>query len=773
MTSQHSPVHVVEELGETTALIIDNDFPFLADTVAEKLRTHGCEVDRNPKFFRAYDYIVVLGLTRKIRQTIKKNPREFPFIKHLKNRGKAIIVTSQVDELSHRQTGHAKLFVLDSTRTFSATTLSDRILRTLFTSKSIHKKEPDHVVEKHKTASQPEEKDHEDPKASKHKLRLALVIATLTLFLSPLIIYMGTAVVSGFWVEKALDEQIPIADRKQVAEFAGKSASITNATGEFLGSIISPFSPTLANQTESTGKVILLLSQTVSEGLVLEDQVKQQFQSLFKEGKPDALEKEIPALQESLTLMESHLAEAVEASKTMFSIEKVPFVNKYHPLAPKLEDARRLISESREAIVLIPHLLAFDAERTYLLLFQNNFELRPTGGFIGSFGLLSVKNGSIADITVEDVYEADGQLKGAVIPPDPIRIHLNQPNWFLRDSNWNPDFTVSAQQAEWFLDKELGKTVDGVIAVDLYFVKSLLQALDGVYVPGYKARVTAHDFFIKLQSDTHDDFFPGSNEKKNLLSSLLTALTIELKDRKSLPYPQLARAVTDSLTRKNALIYFHDQKSQEIVEKLGWAGKLIAPGAQNSSVAPIVLDYTMLVEANVGVNKVNYHIEREIINAVSATENTINREVTIYYKNNSPVSDSLFSGIYKNYLRVLMPKEAEIKSINIGNKQLSLSTEVVTETIAERKIAGFLVEVPQQHELKTVIRYSLPIPVAKRFDYYLIMQKQPGTNQDPFVFKTGTSSAWDIKTTTIPTLPYLSDLSVDRLMSLDFTRQIE
>lgn len=762
MEKRASPIKIEEELGDTRALIIDNDFPFLTDTLTEKLLLQGCEVDKSPGLLRRYDYIVSLGLSKQLKKTLKKNPDVFPFTKLLKNGGKALFVLSSAQDIPVKKIVVPTL-ILDTSQTFSALVLANKILKKLFTGHTISiKEQPKKPIE-----YENDEKKPVDNK-SKLKLRLFLVSSILFLFFSPALFFTAGAVSSAYFLSKSIDQNLSADKRKNFIQYAKTSTNITKTTASLLSSLIFPFSERTAHSIEAIGDISSDAASAISEATTIEELLKNDVALIFKNQKTDSFERHIPLYQEKLSAIEKHLATASESSKDLSFIQKVPVLSEYYPITPKIEEARRYANEAREAISLVPTVLAFHGEKNYLLLFQNNFELRPTGGFIGSFALMNVKNGSITKIDVEDVYEADGQLKGHVEPPSPISIYLGQPNWFMRDSNWHPDFLASAQQAEWFLEKELGKTVDGVFAVDLYFVKDLLSSIDGVYVPDYKARVTAQDFFIKLQSDTHDDFFPGSNEKKSLLSSLLSALTIEMKDRSNLPYGSIASSIAKSLTEKHMLLYFHDAAAQKTVEHLGWGGRLLTPPMSPSATTPLVLDYQLVLDANLGVNKANYYIEREFLSSLGVNGNSLERELTIYYKNRSPKTSKLFGGAYKNFVRVLLPKESTVNAILIGDRALERNTEVTSETYQEKTAYGFLVEVPEQTEQKVTIKYSLPIPASKQFSYYLIIQKQPGTDRDPFVFKTKGTNDWKISTSTIPSLPYLSNLSVDRLLSLDF-----
>lgn len=99
--------------------------------------------------------------------------------------------------------------------------------------------------------------------------------------------------------------------------------------------------------------------------------------------------------------------------------------------------------------------------QTILVLLQNNMELRPTGGFIGSYALLNFFQGKLVDFEVYDVYEADGQLRGHAEPPADLKQYLGEDGWYLRDANWSPLFPKPRFRRLGFLEKEMGKKWTG------------------------------------------------------------------------------------------------------------------------------------------------------------------------------------------------------------------------------------------------------------------------------------------------------------------------
>jgi hypothetical protein len=107
----------------------------------------------------------------------------------------------------------------------------------------------------------------------------------------------------------------------------------------------------------------------------------------------------------------------------------------------------------------------------------------------------------------KDVLTIDWTASGQeVLGPPGTKTHVELPqpireafpslaSWELRDSNWSPDFPTSARNAESFLRAETGKQVDGVIAIDPYFVASLLAIVGPTKVPETGDIVDANNFF--------------------------------------------------------------------------------------------------------------------------------------------------------------------------------------------------------------------------------------------------------------------------------------
>lgn len=404
-------------------------------------------------------------------------------------------------------------------------------------------------------------------------------------------------------------------------------------------------------------------------------------------------------------------------------------------LANKLPGMRQLILEIRDGAEILPELVALSGKRTYLVLLQNNMELRPTGGFIGSFALLTFENGRFIDFEVHNVYAADGQLKGHVEPPLEIKKYLGEAGWYLRDSNWDPDFPISAIKAEWFLGKEMGRSVDGVLAVNLNFAQKLLEAVGETSLPDYQEKITAENLFERAQYQAEVGFFPGSTQKEDFLGTLARALFGRVRNTSQTEWLGLGNAVYTSLEEKDLLVYLHEQKPAEVISRLGWDGSVKTVRCPLPT-ENCLTDYLMIVEANFGVNKANFFIKRELNHRVKiADDGTIEEDLQIVYQNQSS-SENFPAGRYKNYLRIYTPEGTELQEIKIDGEALG-PEKINIERTAEKAAFGFLVEVPIKEKRKIEVAYQLTKKLnlsAPEVSYLFLVQRQSGSSKDDLNF---------------------------------------
>src|SRR4051812_24084293 len=186
------------------------------------------------------------------------------------------------------------------------------------------------------------------------------------------------------------------------------------------------------------------------------------------------------------------------------------------PVVQKLDSpALQLYTAGVQMAPLIPDLLGFTKPKSYLLLVQNNQELRATGGFITAVGKLTVANGRITSINFVDSFNIAPNNVDHPLAPDPLKRFMDIPILFLRDANWSPDFPTSARMASSIYAQDTGVQVDGVITIDLRAVQFLVGALAPLQIPGSDVPLTADNVIQEMLTLRENPLENGSPQGKS------------------------------------------------------------------------------------------------------------------------------------------------------------------------------------------------------------------------------------------------------------------
>ncbi len=438
---------------------------------------------------------------------------------------------------------------------------------------------------------------------------------------------------------------------------------------------------------------------------------------------------------------------------SLLKLEEMKAQNQLPPyLTKKLDSVEYMLTLFENTIDTLPAILGYEGRKKYLILFQNNMELRPGGGFIGSYAIADFENGRTKEIKIHDVYDADGKLTTHVEPPYALKRYGGVTHWFLRDSNFDVSFVTNAAASADILKRSTGESVDGVIAIDTNFIKNIIEVLGTVRVEDYKEDVTAGNFYMLTQKHAEDNFFPGSTQKKDFLRALLNALVADVSAKKDISYLGLAKSVEKSIKEKHLLFAFADQSVQEVfsVNNLSDGIRDKRKKGQNS-----FTDFFGTVDANIGANKGNYYLKRSIAQNVKVADNGGLETVSEITFENTSKKDSKFGGDYKNYLRFILPEGADLRSIAINGKQMEMleaDTNTANRTVADpfvtgqveiearrvenKEIAAFFMIVPVSTIRKVEIKYLSSQTIdtnSPAFSYNLRILKQPGTVADPYM----------------------------------------
>jgi hypothetical protein len=382
--------------------------------------------------------------------------------------------------------------------------------------------------------------------------------------------------------------------------------------------------------------------------------------------------------------------------------------------------------ETSQIYSLIPHALGFSDPRTYLLLFINNTELRPAGGFIGSYAVVTVDKGRTTVHVIEGTESLDNNAPSTwkEEPPAPIKKYLGIGNWFFRDSNWSPDFTVSAQQAIKAYKGEEGKnaeSIDTVVAVTPTVLEKMLEITGPVTVN--KKTFHAETVTERLEYEVEYGFANNDvafEDRKQILGPLMQEIMKKLRSEAFTNYSSFVQVIAGLADQKHILFYSEDEGFQKKIDANLWAGRFVQTDG----------DYLQWVDANLAALKTDHAIERNLLYSIRSQGNARIATANMHYKHTG-VFDWRTSR-YLSYVRIFVPNGSTPISIRgVGKNNETIGVEKIDTGVENgKKWFGAYVSIEPGSERNVSFEYYLPETVAGSEmgdTYTLVVQKQAGT----------------------------------------------
>ncbi|MFH1086872.1 MAG: DUF4012 domain-containing protein, partial [Chloroflexota bacterium] len=444
-------------------------------------------------------------------------------------------------------------------------------------------------------------------------------------------------------------------------------------------------------------------------------------------------------------------------------------------LAGQLEPVGRYLPVLRAGVQLAtvaPELLGAEGARSYLIIAQNEDELRPTGGYMSAAGLVTVERGQITQLRFDDSYAVDDLSKPYPDPPEALRRFMLADLWLFRDVNWSPDFPTTARIAADYYAYGRGVQVDGVVAVDQAALQYLLEGLGAVTIEATGETVSADTVIEAIRAHWAPAVYQGPTgewweQRKSFMGDLAAAIQHKVEaEPGSLDVMALARAAARALVERHILIYplapprtesgprdlarAGDDRSPllqvaEVLRRAGW------DGAIRSSAG----DYLMVVDANVGFNKasaatskrIDYHVTLDAEGggrAQAAVETRHNGTPAEWPCRPEVRYDPAYAQHIErclwNYARLYVPRGAVLEAGPrvVVPAEAMLSGEPTTGAVevelaeGDRTFFGQLFLLPPGETIVMEYDYRLPVGLAQPLDspgkwrYDLVLQKQPG-----------------------------------------------
>lgn len=400
------------------------------------------------------------------------------------------------------------------------------------------------------------------------------------------------------------------------------------------------------------------------------------------------------------------------------------------------DDGVTFINDARPLIKILPNLLGEPKEKKYLIIFQNDKELRPTGGFITAYAVFRLAQGIIHVDTSSDIYGLDSTIPNKEKAPRPILEYLPKvPVFNLRDSNLSPDFVSSMETFRGLYAKSSGPDVDGIVAVDTHALIGAITVLGDMTVDGTTfttktdSRCGCPQAIYKLEeiADTpvqadfrYVDVHAVNAARKNIIGDLMYAIMNKaFSSSPKLYWGPLFQEMINQTTQKHVLFYVFDKNAQKGLDALGVSGRIL----------PFEGDYLHVNEANFGGAKSNLFTTEDVSQEFKVqSDGSIEKTITINYKNPYPPSDCnlergnlCLNAVLRSWIRLYTPKGSILKDSQ-GSEVKMITYDELGKTVFE----GFLTIRPKG-AAKFTISYTLPFKLTNGSFLPLLIQKQPGT----------------------------------------------
>jgi len=389
-----------------------------------------------------------------------------------------------------------------------------------------------------------------------------------------------------------------------------------------------------------------------------------------------------------------------------------------------VSESAQLLTQAKPLIKLLPDLLGNPNAKTYMILFQNDAELRPTGGFMTAYAFMKVTKGKIDLLSSYDIYDLDARFNKRVPAPDAIKKYLNETYLNLRNSNMSPDFKVSMDTFSKYYNDIPGMIrPDGIIAIDTQLPVEILKVIGPIGVGGWgnfsannDPRCDCPQVVYALEEIADRPTNKIVTGRKAVLGPLMHSMMANAMGSPKHLWPKLLNVAFDAIKQKHLLFYFFEEKTQIVAEDFNAAGRI----------TPTAYDYLHINDANLGGAKTDMFITREVEQEITVEGSTVTKTVSISYHNpykgsncNLEAGQLCLNGTYRDYIRLLVPKGSTLISV-VGSEVKEIVSEDLDKTVFE----AFFTMRPESQS-KIVFKYTLP--AMDLTTYRLLLQKQPGT----------------------------------------------
>ena len=298
-----------------------------------------------------------------------------------------------------------------------------------------------------------------------------------------------------------------------------------------------------------------------------------------------------------------------------------------------------------------------------LVLLENPSEIRPAGGFLGSYADVTITDGNIAGIAVHDIADVDTAFAQNIVPPKPLQPEITR--WRPADANWFFDFPTTASKTISFFEASglyagSSTTFDGAIAVAPAVVSDLLSVTGPIAIGKPTTTFTADNLLVQIQKIVQNGQATSATYPKQVLDDLSHAIIAKLASSTDAERQGLLAMLLDWTAKKDVMVYFKDPAIESSVDAFGVSGAVYQlPQRFNG-------DYFALTDANVNGGKSDLYVSSTVsyVSQINP-DGTLTAHVVVTRKHNGNKSPyAWYKTTNQDYVQMFVPDETNITNVS-------------------------------------------------------------------------------------------------------------
>jgi len=467
-----------------------------------------------------------------------------------------------------------------------------------------------------------------------------------------------------------------------------------------------------------------------------------------------ALTPNIKLIADQIEIMRREL-NYIDPNRYPVKFRGIEIRNRMYEAKNMFESAAGLFVNAQPLLTELPSILGEPDTKRYLVLFQNDKELRPTGGFLTAYAMFRIEKGKLILEKSDDIYALDEALtKEYKATREILTFHKEVYKLNIRDSNLSPDFKESMLKFEDMYQYVSGREdIDGIIAVDTHVLVETLKILGSMNIygrefsPDNDPRCNCPKAVYELEDYSTRPVNYVRTDRKDIIGVLLQELMKKaLGVSPSQYWGRLFQMLLAEINQKHVLAYFREPEKQKAVENFNMAGRIMTA----SETAPLLKyeegkgwDYLHINNSNMAGAKSNMFVTDKVTKDTTInSDGTITTKLIIDYKNQFPGSDCnlergglCLNAPLRNWLRIYVPLGSKLTDSKGTQSPKDLKPKGMDtyESLSKTVFEGFMIVNPLG-TAKVELTYTSPVQLNAN-KYQLLYQKQPGTEGSEVILK--------------------------------------